>query len=277
MLYNAKFKTIYNLLRKDVDMVILKFIMGLTACIVLSVSICFGSEENNWKIGGKIHFEEQSARQYVGLLELNQVTRKALHAFFDIQHDTCAPNAKVLLKKENGKVIISHYEERSKPGVGEEMHATLFYTTRRAVNGHEIFKDICENLAEVEESLSCKRAPTLEEVAKVYQKLIKPNLQFQIADVEFVRGSTGNVIVAKLLLEGKPEIVNKNGKPISGGFLHITLVNVDTAILEEMPKIDQVVLRLNTELSGKNVKIADKKGQADLEFGVSGSLVRIRP
>ena len=78
----------------------------------------------DWMIGGKIHFEEQSSANYIGTIEINELTRKAIKDFFDVQIDSCAHNAKALLKKENDQVILTHYEERSKPGIGEEMHAT---------------------------------------------------------------------------------------------------------------------------------------------------------
>lgn len=44
---------------------------------------------------------------------------------FDVKSDICADNAKVLLTQENGAYAIRYYEERSQPGKGEEMHATL--------------------------------------------------------------------------------------------------------------------------------------------------------
>ena len=56
-------------------------------------------DEKAWRIGGKIHFEERSGFDYVGTLELNKEARKALKEFFDVGSDSCADNAKVLLKK----------------------------------------------------------------------------------------------------------------------------------------------------------------------------------
>ncbi len=238
---------------------------------------CFGADGNEWKIGGKIHFEEQSSVDYIGTLELNKLTREILKEFFDIKSDTCANNAKVLIKKENGNFFIKHYEERSKPGVGEEMHATLLYTSKRSDDGHETLKDVCNNLAINDKTLSCGKAPTIEQVAKAYQKLIKPNWKFEISDVVFITSKTANVIIAKLLFNGRDEILNKEGKPVSGGFLHMTLLNIDSSVVSEKEKINQVVIKLKKNLSGKMVKIGNKNGQADLEFGMSGSKNRLRP
>ena len=83
---------------------------------------------NDWKIGGKIHFDEGSSSDYIGTIAINKLTRKIIRQFFDIHVDSCANNAKALLKKENSQIILTHREERSKPGVGEELHATLLYT-----------------------------------------------------------------------------------------------------------------------------------------------------
>jgi len=85
---------------------------------------------NDWNIGGKIHFEEQSSVDYIGTIEINELTRKALKKIFDVHADSCAHNAKALLKKENNQIILTHREERSKPGIGEEIHATLLYTSK---------------------------------------------------------------------------------------------------------------------------------------------------
>ncbi len=53
----------------------------------------------DWKIGGKIHFEEQSADNYIGTIEINKITRSIIKELMDVQLDSCADNAKVLLKK----------------------------------------------------------------------------------------------------------------------------------------------------------------------------------
>jgi hypothetical protein len=234
-------------------------------------------DEKKRKIGGKIHFEEQSGNNCLGTIEINKITRETLKECFNIKNDTCADNAKALIIKENDDFIIKHYEEKSKPGIGEEMHATLLYTSKRVDNGHEILKDVFENLKEVDNNLINVQVPTVNQIAEAYSKIIKPSWEFEISDIKYVMGKTGNCVVAELLFEGKKEIQNKNGKPISGDFLHMTLVNVDFSILTETVKINDVVLKLKQELLGKKIKIGNRKGVADLEFGISGSKERIRP
>lgn len=236
-----------------------------------------GSDQNSWKIGGKIHFEEQSSVDYVGTVEINELTRKTIKDYFDIQIDSCAHNAKALLKKENNQIILTHREERSKPGIGEEIHATLLYTSKRVENGHETLRDIYDNLVQVDASLPQDHAPAVEQVADAYQKIIKPDWKFQISDVEFISGKTGSGIVAKLRLDGRDEILNKEGNPISGDFLHLSLVMIDLSAISETDAINQFVLRLREKLSGKMIKVGNRNGHADLEFGISGSTDRIRP
>lgn len=229
------------------------------------------------KIGGKIHFEEKSSIDYLGTLDLNLLTRDVLKEHFIIKDDSCAPNAKALIKQDNGDYFIKHYEERSVPGLGEEMHATLLYTSKRVESGHETLKDIYQNLVEVNKNLSIDRTPTVEEIAQAYHAIIKSDWKFEISDVEYIIGKTGSCIIAKLLYQGKGEILNEKGKAISGNFLHLTLVNVDLSVSSETEKINLVVAKLKEKLIGKKIKIGDRGGLADLEFGVSGSKDRIRP
>lgn len=91
----------------------------------------------------------------------------------------------------------------------------------------------------MDKSLSCKSAPSVTQVAEAYHKVIKPESEFEISDVIFIRAKTGAGIVAKLLFNGKDEIVNENGNPISGDFLHVGLVNVDSSVWSEEEKIDE--------------------------------------
>jgi len=172
------------------------------------------SSQNNRKIRGKIHFEEESSADYVGTIEINEFTRKTIINYFDIQIDSCANNAKALLKKENDQLVLSHYEERSKPGIGEEMHATLLYTSKRVENRHETLYDIYDNLRQIDASLPQDPAPAVEQVAGAYQKIIKPDWKFQIIDVEFISGKTGSGIIAKLQIDGRDEILNNKRNPI---------------------------------------------------------------
>jgi len=234
------------------------------------------SNESQWKIGGKIHFEEQGSPRCIGTVEVNEITREEIKQIFPVAEDSCAHNAKPLLKKDNERFVIRHSEERSRPGIGEEMHATLLYTSRR-FNEHETLQDIYENLVQVDETLPHTEPPTVEQVANAYQKILSPDLTFDISKVEFIQGQTAGVIVAKLMLQGKDEIVNKYGKPVSGKFLHMTLVNVDSSAAPESEKITFLVKNLNKRLSGKRLAIGHKDGKADLEFGLSGSAQRVRP
>lgn len=231
---------------------------------------------SDWKIGGKIHFEEASSSEYLGTIAINELTRKAVKRIFEVQVDSCASNAKVLLKKENNQIILTHREERSKPGIGEELHATLLYTAKRVGGGHETLADIYSNLRQIDESLPQDRPPTVQQVANAYQKFIKPDWQFQISDVELIKNSTGGFILAKLKLNGKDEIQNNEGSPISGDFLHLTLAMIDPSI-SEVEKIQSVVSELKTALVWKIVKIGNKNGCPDLEFGLSGTSARVRP
>lgn len=237
------------------------------------------SEESKWKIGGKIHFEENDSADSIGIIQINRIIKDAIHTCFSIVDDTCAPNAKALLKKEETGFVIRHYEEKSKPGIGEEMHATLLYTSKRAFNenAHETLKDIYENLIQIDDRLPRKDPPTVDQVAEAYKKIINPNEIFTISHIEFVKGTTGNAIIAKLLFQGKSEISNTYGNPVSGNFLHMTLVNVDASTLFETEKIKNIVAILQEQLAEKTIKIGNKNGQIDLEFGQSGSPQRVRP
>lgn len=249
------------------------FSILFSVCMVVD---CFGEDANCWKIGGKIHFEEQSGRDYLGTLEINEETRNAIKDFFNVLLDTCSHNAKVVIKKENNDFIIKHYEERNIPGIGEEMHATLLYTSNRFSDGHETLQDIWGNLAQIDANVSYENAPTVEQVAKMYQKIIKPEWKFEISDVVFIRGKTGSGIIANLLYDGRDEIVNGDGHPVSGKFLHMTLAMVDESVVSEIEKINLVVLKLKAKLVGKLIKIGNRNGHADLEFGISGTKDRVR-
>jgi len=276
---------------------IISRIFGLVGCLGFSLLSAipvqtmdqkpydFCCEDLAWKIGGKIYFEENDGINYLGLITLNRNTLDVLSAIFQVGevNKKCASNAKVLIDKDsNGEFVISHYEEKRNPGVAEEMHATLLYTSKRVQNGHETLKDVYENLKEIDFSLPDDRAPTVKEIAKTYQMILNPDLEFSISGVVLLRGDAGNVIVAKLIVNDTDEIVNENGHSVSGSFLHISLANVQQSVLqnsEDEEKVNKAVLVLNEELSGKHVKIACKNGQADLEFGISGSSLedRTRP
>ena len=69
------------------------FYTAVMYCVFLSVlfsfSGCFAEDEGNWKIGGKIHFEERSGSDYIGTVAINNLVRKILHGTFDVQSDSC--------------------------------------------------------------------------------------------------------------------------------------------------------------------------------------------
>ena len=232
-----------------------------------------------------MHFERRDGTGYLGLETLNSETVISLEEIFKVDKKNihCASDAKVLLKFED-KFIISQYEEKSCPGKGEEMHATLLYTNRRDLtgNGHEILSDVYKYLRESDPSLSAEQVPTVAQISNVYQKAINLEQKFVISDVVFLKGTTGSGIIAKLLCNGKDYITDIKGNPISGGFLHISLVIISPSVsmTEEVDKmINQVVEILKKKLIDKSVKITQVDGLIDLEFGVTGSKPeeRIRP
>lgn len=231
----------------------------------------------DWRIGGKIHFEVVSADDYIGITEINSITRNEVKTYFPVYRDLCDFQAKLLLKKEGDHILLTHREERSKPGIGEELHATLLYTSRRVEGGHETLRDIYDNLRQVDPTLPQHEAPSVEQVAAAYQKAIKPDFQFSISDVQLITNSTGHFIVLHLQLNGKDEICNDQRNPISGSFLHMTLLVIDPTVTPTTHQISSIVDKLRRVFVGKKVKIADRNGYADLEFGLSGSADRIRP
>lgn len=223
-----------------------------------------------WRIGGKIHFEEENGSDYMGTKKINRFLRDNLEQFIEIESDSCADNAKILLTIVDEKVVMTHYEERSKPGVGEEMHATLLYTKPRGFCDSETLQQVCQTLFG-----DCVSPPTVEEVAKAYDSIIQPEWRFKISEVVWIKNATGSSFIsAKLLFEEKENLYNNN-KPISAG-LHMTLVNVvdHSIISDEVSSL--LVENLNRELKGKWIKVGAKNGIADLEFGISGSPLRIR-
>ncbi len=224
-----------------------------------------------WKIGAKIHFEEESGPNYIGMKELNAITRKFIKEFIKIKSDSCAKNAKIFLKKENGKIHINHHEEANRPGVGEELHATLLYTRPRGFCDSETLQQNFLNLFP-----SSFGPPSIEQVVEVYSSIIQPEWKFQIEEVHLGNREKGPFcLVAKLQFQGRERIF-MGDKAISAG-LHLTLVNfIDKSIFTDDVALDLLIKKLNDGFIGVKIKIANKNGMADLEFGISGSLWRIR-
>ncbi len=225
----------------------------------------------NWRIGAKIHFEEDSGADYIGLKAINKITKDVLKEMINIHRDLGSDNAKILLKKDNDKIIMTHYEEKPRPGIGEEMHATLLYTRPRGFHKSETLQQICQTLFK-----HCESPPTMERVVKEYNAIIKPERRLQISEIVLIESQNGSSFIsAKLLLDGR-EHIYKDNEPISPG-LHMTLVNCpDGAILSDPRITNQLIEKLNTLLKGKMMKIATKEGVMDLEFGISGEPWRIR-
>ena len=226
-------------------------------------------DDLGWRIGGKIHFEEENGSNYIGIKEINRIVRNVLKKIVNIDSDICSQNAKILLKREANEIQMTHFEEKSRPGIGEEMHATLLYTQSRGFYHSETLKQVFENLFERSDF-----PPTIENVAAKYSSIIKPEWEFEISEVVLTKGANGtSFIIAKLLFEGNERILDN--RPISAG-LHMTLVNFDDSILASNEICNLVINEMNLAFKGKMIKIAQKNGIADLEFGLSGSSWRIR-
>lgn len=224
-----------------------------------------------WKIGAKIHFEEEDGVDYIGTKQLHATTKQLIKEIITTVSDDCAENAKIFLKREeNGEIRLTHYEEASKPGIGEELHATLLYTRPRGFCDSETLAQNCSRLFS-----SCNTPPSIEQVAKVYSSIIQPEWNFEIAEIALGNREKGPFcLVAKLLFEGKERIF-KGDKAISAG-LHLTLVNFADKSIFTDAALDELIKKLNEEFQGKQIKVAEKNGIADLEFGISGCSWRLR-
>lgn len=262
-------------MKKQILLLILNLLMSLPA---LTLATTHSHAEKNqiithddlkWRIGGKIHFQEDNGPDYIGLKEINKVVRDQLKKIVSINADVCATNAKILLKRETEGIQITHFEEKSRPGIGEEMHATLLYTQSRGFYSSETLKQVCENLFE-----RCDSPPTIENVATKYSSIIKPDWKFIISEVVLATSTTDtSFIMAKLLFEGRERIFMDN-KPISAG-LHMTLVNFDNSILTS-DEINRLVKEIDLSIKDKMINVSSRNGIPDLEFGISGSSWRIR-
>ena len=58
-----------------------------------------------WRVGAKIHFEEEEGPDYIGTKQLNATTRRLIKEIVQTESDDCAENAKIFLKKENEKIL----------------------------------------------------------------------------------------------------------------------------------------------------------------------------
>jgi hypothetical protein len=228
-------------------------------------------QDKGWKIGAKIHFEEESGRDYIGLKEINALTKDALKSILHITKESGDNNAKILLKRENGDIQIDHYAEKSRPNVGEEMHATLLYTSPRGFHSSETLEQVCNVLFK-----NCETPKDVESVSAKYNAIIKPSWRFKISEIVVTKNDKSPSFIMAKLVFNNHENIYLGDKPISAG-LHMTLVNCeDSSILEDPIVVDKLTKKLSELLKGKFIKIAAKNGVADLEFGMSGQPWRIR-
>lgn len=250
---------------------IVRFFLGFGVLPVLAATMLSSDPEKAWRIGGKIHFEEKGGEGYIGLEDINTVSQGVLRKHLGLTIGSCPSNAKILLRNPGPRSEISFYEEKSKPGVPEEMHATLLYTQARGFCDSETIRQVCPVLFR-----GCVNPPMIETVAQTYDSFIKPDTLFMIDEVVLTEGPKGSsFIMMKLLHEGKERIYYK-GFPVSAG-LHMTLVNCEDGSLGEDQIIKQDMLQeLNKALKGKKIKIGQRNGRADLELGFSGTSERLR-
>lgn len=160
------------------------------------------------------------------------------------ESDECADNAKISLKNERQTIHITHYEENSKPGIGEELHATFLYTRPRGFCDSETLQQNCSHL------FPSSPLPSIEQVAEVYRSIIQQEWKFQIAEISLGNREKGPFcLFATLLFEGQERIF-KEDKAVSAG-LHMTLVNfTDRSIFTEY-ELDQLIKNLNEAFQGK--------------------------
>lgn len=189
----------------------------------------------------------------------------------NIKQDSCTNNAKILLKKENGEIQLTHYTEKARSNIGEEMHATLFYTRPRGLYYPETLSQFFDVLFK-----NYKTPPKIETIANTYSAIIKPSWRFKISEVVISKNDKSPSFITAKLLFNEREHVYKDNKPISTE-LHMTLVNcADSSIFSNPIIVDKLVRELNKKLQNRMIKIAKKNGVADLEFGISNTFWRIR-
>ena len=229
------------------------------------------ANDASWRMGAKIHFTESSGTDYLGIKEVNKITKDALKSLLKIDKDSGADNAKILLKKEGDKLIMTHYEEKSRPDIGEELHATLLYTRARGFHNSETLHQVCHAIFK-----DCHESPPIENVVKEYNYIIKPDFKFKISEIILTNSSTGRVFIQAKLRLNERENIYKGNKAISGG-LHMTLVNCeDNSLFLNSDIGKKLIEKLNKALRGQTIKIGTKDGIVDLEFGLSGQPWRIR-
>ena len=152
--------------------------------------------DNGWKIGAKIHFEEESDDDYIGLKEVNSLTREALKSILNVQKESGDNSAKLLLKKENGKIQIEHYTEKGRINVGEEMHATLLYTSPRGFHPSETLAQVCNVLF-----ADCGTSPEIVAVSRKYSAIIEPSWRFKISEIVITKSDQGPSFIMAIVMD----------------------------------------------------------------------------
>ena len=251
----------------------MKKILSLLCIGLVAACSTYTKNDNDklWRIGAKIHFAEDSGSDYLGLKAINKITKDVLKSALGIQNDSAADNAKIMLRKAGDELVMTHYEEKSRPGIGEELHATLLYTSPRGFHPSETLHQVCASLFE-----NCKIPPTIESAAKKYSTIIKSSWRLKISEIVLTKNDRGPSFIMAKLLFNEQETLYSGGKPISAG-LHMALINcADSSILSDPMISNKLVKKLNQQLQGKMIKIAERNGLADLEFGLSGQSWRLR-
>lgn len=229
------------------------------------------SSDTSWKIGAKIHFEEEGDSDYIGTGELCLVTRALLRSIFHVESESGDSHAKILLKKGKSGILIEHFTERAQPSRGEEMHATLLYTSPRGFCSSETLKQVCHILF-----ADCWIPPEIEAVSDKYASIIQPSWQFEISEIVMTKSDKGSAFILAKLLFNDREHIYFEGQPVSAG-LHMTLVNcMDSSIFSDLDSQNELLESLNKAFQGKFIRIASRNGRADLEFGISGRPWRLR-
>lgn len=83
--------------------------------LLLNFCLAHTIADNDLKIGAKIHFEEESGRDYTGLKEINAFVRSILKSTLRVTQELGDHNTKILLKRKADGVQIDHYTEKKLP------------------------------------------------------------------------------------------------------------------------------------------------------------------
>ena len=158
-----------------------------------------------WAIGIKLHFEEESGSDYIGINDMNAASQQVIKSSLPVIRSTCAKNAKIQLVRFHNGIEITHYTEKMNPLIGEEMHATILYTRPRGFCDSETLTQVCPHLFD-----SCITPPSIEATQKRYQAMIHPDWRLVINTIYVFKGKGTITFSASLLLQGKSNIYIKD-------------------------------------------------------------------